>query len=582
MFRKLCIGLIIGVVFLASFGTSIPGVLQKNSSGTSDPNAIIDAGATVPTDKSAAFSETDWWQMYRHDPGNSGCSTSIAPSTNQLHWKQMIDDNIYSATPIVSDDKLYISTSWYYNLFDPPNMTEKSMFERPSWSEIFNVLTTYDDKYWGGIYCLNAETGTSVWNYSLYAPNDPAVIDGKVYVTDFNLYAYSSLLYCLDAETGERIWQKPVGGLAISKTIVADDKIYLGCLDFYSYYGTVKCFDLNGTHIWTYPLSPYEFMWFSAAAVYEGKVYVLTSDFYSYYYGKLYCLNAETGGYLWSQTIFSFFWWWFGSPSPVCANDTVYVVDFNLYSYSGALRCFDAETGEQKWAYNIGFSFATPAVSHDSVFISGFDLYSYYSWLYRINAQNGTLIWKTPLPVFSYFFTSGSPICSADKVIICPSDYYSYSNKLYCMDIKDGRRLWDFELDYMALSDPSIADERVYIADYFGTVYAIEDQLKIETISGGLLSVKAEIANIGDSDFTNLSWSIAVFGGIFGKIDRYRDGTISLLTGGNTETVRAFPIFGIGDVEIEVAVTMPGLNVIKKRTEGFVLGPLVIISSGEI
>ena len=102
---------------------------------------------------------------------------------------------------------------------------------------------------------------------------------------------------------------------------------------------------------------------------------------------------------------------------------------------------------------------------------------------------------------------------------------------------------------------------------------------KIGKISGGLMSVKAEIKNIGESDFTDVSWTILVNGGIFDMIDRYSDGTISLLSGGNKKTVRALPILGLGKIEIEVTVTMPGLNVIKKGSEGLVLGPLVIVSS---
>jgi len=91
--------------------------------------------------------------------------------------------------------------------------------------------------------------------------------------------------------------------------------------------------------------------------------------------------------------------------------------------------------------------------------------------------------------------------------------------------------------------------------------------------------VKMGVKNIGDTDFTNVSWSIAVFGGMFDQIGRYKTGTIPLLRGGDTALVGAFPIFGFGDVDIEVTVSMPGVNVIRKRAEGVVFGPVIIVSS---
>jgi len=327
-------------------------------------------------------------------------------------------------------------------------------------------------------------------------------------------------------------------------------------------------------------MPPYETMWSSSPAVCDGRVYFITTDLYSYYSGKLYCLDAETGQYLWSHPIFSWFGY-FGSSSPVCNNGKVYVLDLDLYSYLGWLICIDAVTGNQLWAYNMGntLSFSTPAVCQDGVFITALDLYSYDSWLYRIDPEDGTLIWMVPIPGFTYWFSSSSPICSEYKVFVCPMEFYGYSSILYCIDIEDGSLIWDYDLDYETVTAPSIADERVYIADYMGNIYAFEDELKIGKISGGLLSVKAEIKNIGESDFTDVNWTISVRGGIFDKIDYYREVTIPSLPSGNTKIVRAFPVLGLGKVEIEVTVTMPGLNVIKKRTEGFALGPFVIVLS---
>jgi len=63
--------------------------------------------------------DTDWWPMWRHDPGNCGSSTSEAPNTNLISWQKNIGDQIYSGVPIIVDNKLYVSTNWYY-FNEPP------------------------------------------------------------------------------------------------------------------------------------------------------------------------------------------------------------------------------------------------------------------------------------------------------------------------------------------------------------------------------------------------------------------------------------------------------------------------------
>jgi len=573
--------LVFGILILLLGSVIIPNI----SGSTSEINATdniktINIENDIKNDgkESHPADASDWWPMWHHSSGNDGSSTSIAPNTNQLNWKYKISDEIYSAAPVVYDDKVYVSTGWYYDAMEPPIDIEKYLLEPPDFFDVLNDLISYKEDYFGGIYCMNADTGEFKWKYPMYAPNDPLVVDDKVYVTDFNYYGYNSNLHCLDAEDGTPIWSVPTGTLVTSPTIGADDKIFLGCLDLYSYSGAVKCYDFDGGSSWSYYLPGNEVMWFSSPAYCDGKVYFITVDMYSYFTGKLYCLDAETGNKLWSQVVNTFF---FFQPSPVCKDGKVFVTDFNLYGYTSNLKCLDANTGGYLWQYPLGFSFSfgTPAVTEDSAFVASFELMSYYSYLYRIDIESGSLVWKALVPGYAYFLSSSSPTCSANKIFICPWEYYGYADKLYCMSIESGSILWSYNLDYYTLAYPSIADEKAFIADYLGNVYAIEDLLKIGKISGGLFSVKAEIKNIGLSDFSDVSWIIDVEGGMLNGIDKHATGDIPTLAGGKSKTVRAFPIIGIGNVYINVTVSMTGLTPIKKSLEGVVLGFLVIVKS---
>jgi outer membrane protein assembly factor BamB len=267
----------------------------------------------------------------------------------------------------------------------------------------------------------------------------------------------------------------------------------------------------------------------------------------------------------------------------VCKDGRVFAIDFDFYSFSSKLMCFNADTGVLLWDNPFGgysVAFGTPAVSQDSVFIYVIEFYSYFMGMYKFFV-NGTLDWKVPIPGYIYMFFSISPVCSANKVFICSSDYYGYNNinTIYCMEIENGNILWSYNLDDISMVDLSIADERVYTADYTGNIYSFEDILKIKKISGGILCVKAEVKNNGESDFTNLSWDIDVVGGIFDMINKSAYGNIPTLQAGKSKTVRAFPVFGLGNVEIEVKVSMPGVTPIRKSLNGLVLGLIVIVKS---
>jgi outer membrane protein assembly factor BamB len=446
--------------------------------------------------ESTPVSDIDWWPMWRHDAGNTGSSTSKAPNTNELTWQQYIGEEIYSSSPVIVEDKLYISTDWYYMLEPPETPPDEPgdlqnwwIEEKPnSFPELFELLTQQNENYSGGIYCLNADTGSQIWNYVLDSPIDPAIVDGKVYLTDIDYYSYYSTLYCLDADTGSHIWDTSLSTwVTSSATIVEDEKIYLGALDYYSYSGTFCCYDINGSSLWNYTLPTYELMLYTAPAVSDGRVYFITVDLYSYN-GNLYCLDADTGQFLWSQQISSWFYWWFGSASPVCANGNVYIVDIDFYSYNGNLECYNAVTGNKEWSYQIGWSFSTPAFYENSIFVIDIDWYSYSGWIYRINATTGSLIWKAAMPGYTYFFSSGSPVVADDMIYITPLDYfYYYSQDIYCLDADDGDVIWSYSLNYPTLSSPSIANGRVYIPDLLGTVYAFgrkNEPPSIPTIQG--------------------------------------------------------------------------------------------------
>ena len=524
--------------------------------------------------------ETDWWPMFRHDSGNTGSSLSLAPNTGRMDWQVNIGEEIMSGSPVISDNKVYVSTNWYYDIIEPPSIcdiTEPIKSERLSVIDIINEMTTYDETYLGGIYCLDGDDGTILWNKVMYAPNDAAIIDDKVYVTDFNLYTYGSNLYCLDPTTGATLWQKPIpNGLITSSTIIVDEKIYLCSTDlyYYGYSAEMLCLDLDGNVEWTYNLPYGEMLLGSTPAVCNGRVFFKSMDLYGYDGGNLYCLNAETGQYLWSRPISGSFYWFYGGSVPVCSGDYVYIADMDIYSYNTDLICYEAATGATVWTYNTGISFSSPSICDGSIYFSAIDIYSYDTKVYRLNANLGSLIWQRELPGWAYFGYAGSPVVADSKVYLSLIDFSGYNQNIYCLSIEDGSIVWNSNFgNFLSLSGISIADGRLYTADFYGFVYAFEDLIQV-TISGGF-GVKLLLVNTDDTEIANVNWNVKITGGLFGMINKDKGDEYTIEPGAQ-RTERVIP-FGLGDITIIVRVTTSGFT-LTKWLKGIAIGPIVILS----
>lgn len=92
--------------------------------------------------------------------------------------------------------------------------------------------------------------------------------------------------------------------------------------------------------------------------------------------------------------------------------------------------------------------------------------------------------------------------------------------------------------------------------------------IDITDISGGF-GVKANIENIGTAAGENIEWSITFDGPVF--IGNSKEGTISSISVGGSETIKTGFIFGFG--KSTITITVGGAS---ETAEGVVLGPFVI------
>jgi len=187
----------------------------------------------------------------------------------------------------------------------------------------------------GGLYCLNAYSGSLQWLYQWWtiqqptissdragreyrwAPtwSSPAVAHGNVYF----IHDYGEL-FCLNAVSGEKKWSYTTDEDGGSSPAIAYGRVYVGT-----------------SYVEEAP--PYN----------EG--------------GKLYCLDARTGRYIWNFTLGHFIY-----SSPAIANGKVYFGSFDNNTY-----CLNARSGRLIWSYlTNGWIRSSPAIAEGRVYIASY------------------------------------------------------------------------------------------------------------------------------------------------------------------------------------------------------------------
>ncbi len=95
-------------------------------------------------------------------------------------------------------------------------------------------------------------------------------------------------------------------------------------------------------------------------------------------------------------------------------------------------------------------------------------------------------------------------------------------------------------------------------------------------------SVNAKIENTGETDATDVSWSISVNGGLLGKLNSTTKGNIRMIKSGNSRLITSWSpesriMHKFGRINIKLKVTVDG-NTFTKDATGLILGRIIKIS----
>jgi len=258
---------------------------------------------------------------------------------NEPDWEFVYDEDIcYSSSPVVADDKVFIT----------------------SWSGDPDIFQSNENNK---VIALDLSSGSQLWEYDLPAGSfsTPAIYKNMVFVGCSKKRGDS--LFALDIESGDKIWSKSVGAIGEASPVVYNDTVFV----MSKFWGKIKLTALsadNGSVLWT------KFVCYSifasadsTPAVYDDVLYVASPN------GRVFALDVEDGSELWSKRVYRRRWFDFLVTSPAYADGMVFIG-----SPAGTFYALDASDGKINWTFETfqprdNFAVVTsPVVSNGLVF----------------------------------------------------------------------------------------------------------------------------------------------------------------------------------------------------------------------
>ncbi|MBI4722391.1 MAG: PQQ-binding-like beta-propeller repeat protein [Candidatus Stahlbacteria bacterium] len=406
---------------------------------------IVSISAFISTN---VFADIDYWLMFRHDAQRTGQSPYPGTAVCDSKWTYSVypNDAYFHSSPAIkgltSEPDPAHNPMCYIG-----NMQRRRVFAFKDM--MFNAIIRWE-------YMLSG--ATEQFNSS------PAVgaigTDGAIYIGNRNCNVYAF------RQDGTVKWIFPtVGEVHSSPVLSASGVVFIGSEDSTLY----AINSTTGVQVWKYDL-PKKVQSSPALSHDEATVYVATSEFAVS--GKLYAINAATGGFNWEFNANTSD----ASPS-VGPDNTIYIGsrDGKLYAVN--------PNGTQKWVYNSGVS---SSVASAAISANGSTVYFIYGGTMRaLSTADGSQIWKTSLPLGGINSHYGGPILSSNNRLYVGVGWSSGDGKgrLYNLNATSGSIDCYYDTDDEVWDTPAIGpDNTVYFGDCSGhTFYAIWDrQLGIE------------------------------------------------------------------------------------------------------
>lgn len=221
----------------------------------------------------------------------------------------------------------------------------------------------------GGLYALDAHTGTKIWRHDAKAP-----IYSGVGIHGINTLSFGTMdgsVVLLDRRDQRETLRVKTDGGVVTTPVVADGRLIVGSRD-YQLYG----FNLtDGSVAWKYS---YWFSWIeSTPALVDGIVYVGASD-----YARVTALDPRTGQPHWSTQVRGMNWGTpLVTPHRVFTGTVAQNIPGTAIAHTGGIVALDRETGKVRWQLiaalpeenGFGGYAGSLAFAGDKIIAAGFD-----------------------------------------------------------------------------------------------------------------------------------------------------------------------------------------------------------------
>ena len=349
------------------------------------------AMAFIPTGMSAETAGE--WPQFHLDAAHIGASYSGAPQSNETVWISQDIGAQEGSSVAIADGRVYVNCVDHLVCLDQLSgqvLWNASFEARPDICQIWGFSPAYSNGrvFLSGLktVCLNASDGRLLWSFAPptgkgSVDGGPAVAGGRVMVSDWDGHHY----YCLDEETGTEIWNFTVEGNAQSTPAISGGRVVLSGWEW-GLGGMVYCLYLdNGTEIWNLSTrnSPC-----GSAALSDDAAYLTAYNFEGD--GDIMAVSLQNGSLLWQESIAR------TDCTPALAADRLYVCGGTDGFSEKAAYCFDAKTGDLIWKTpEIGEWRCSPACADGLLFLGKTDNMNYTA-LYALNAGTGDTVWSYP------------------------------------------------------------------------------------------------------------------------------------------------------------------------------------------
>ncbi|QLE02461.1 PQQ-binding-like beta-propeller repeat protein [Galbibacter sp. BG1] len=406
----------------------------------------------------------------------------------------------------------------------------------------------------GTVYCLDEKTGEKIW--SINVPNVELrarkhFTSGVIHNNTLYMGAANNRLYSIDSNSGKINWEIQTEDWIRSNPVILDSEIHVADIS-----GNLYQFSKKGERNWQKQISTHPI--YADLTAQDGKIVLNDSNLMTY------CLNTE-GDVVWKHSILDAYYKENGEriytdqlsggtyyqSKPTAADGLVY-----FGNPAGFLFGLDADTGKEKWKFEMGGAISVGAAIQDGKIYAGQQ--GGERFFYCLDAKTGELVWKQTVPGG---WVWGSATVDDGMVYVPTVNGYAV-----CLDGETGNIIWMYPTAKSVPAEPAVDGDLVYFGSWSRSLYAFNKKTgEIVWKANGIgLDSGTLIAKDGKIYLPHHNNIFMYFDAQTGKV--LNDGNKSKKDKGNYSNFNASPAFhdGRGFFTARVGIGLKGVPLTSK------------------